>query len=942
MPGYNLGRAQGLVDIDTRGLKEADISLREAGRGLLYTGTALLGGFGYVVKVAADFEKQMDFVQAITQATGDEMAKLNEVAIELGKQGPYGPREVAGAFVELAKAGVETQAIIDGVGAAAVSLAASADIGLVESTEILVNTLKTFNLGAEDAVHVVDQIAGAANASTIDVDDFAYSLRYAGSIAAAVQIPLEDVATALAILGDRGIKGSTGGTSLRRILLNLQPASAKAADALKELGIITEDGTNQFFTAEGSAKSLAEVFQLLNEATAGLTDAQKLSAFNTIFGARAAPSALILADQAAEGFTAYSDAIERTTAADVAAARLDNLAGAVTRLKAAIEATFIQSGTPFQKTLQDFAEAARVAVLWFGKLPGPVQRFIVGGVAVLGILSLLAGGFLLTVGNIVRAIRVFGQLAGLMQAFGSGGGAAANAAGSVGLLSRALGFFLSPAGLVVLAIIAIVGAFIYFYKTSEGFRNFINGIGTKIKEVFLDVVNFFKGPFVDGIRTAWEKVTGFFSDIGGFFSSIGSTIGGAASNVGGFFASIGSSIGSIGSGAFNSVTGFFSTLGNLDLGSAFSKALGLVLQFTKDLPGKLSKAASKAVSAFTSFISELPGKLGYALGFAIGRAIRWGFELNKWIAKTGVKVVTTVVEWGGKLVSKLIEIFGKILVEVALWAASMGQKALEMGINFLTNVVTWLSQLPGKIAEFLLQTLMKMIELVPVLVSQGFELGWGFLTKVVEFMTQLPGKIAEFLWDAINTVIGLVPDILSAASEFGQNIWDGIIDIITGIPGKVVEILTDAIGGIAGLVGDAWQAAWDFGNGLWQGFKDGVGINSPSYIERALFNVEDQAALTAQHLNRSIGYINQRASRLPDLTSGGMPVAAMVSAGRFTQSGGAGIDSRGSQAIVEHHYHAPLLGEATIRDDRDIYELANDLELEQSRKNRGKGVKSGG
>lgn len=928
MPTFNLGRAVGQVDIDTKGLKDADLSLREAGRGLIYTGGALVGAFGYVVKVAADFEKELDFVQAITQSTGEEMKQLADYATDLGRRGPYGPREVAAAFVELAKAGVDAEDIMGGVGEASVDLAAAADIGLTESTEILVNTLKTFGLEAEDAIYAVDQIAGAANASTIDVDDFAYSLRYAGSIAAAIGIPLDEVSTALAILGDRGIKGSTGGTSLRRVMLNLQPASEKAADALKELGIITEDGTNQFFTAEGQAKSLADVFQILGDSMDGLTDAERLQAVNTIFGARAAPAALILAGQGAEGFDAYTEAIARTTAADVAAARLDNLAGAVTKLKAAIEATFITAGTPFQDMLQGWVEGITQVVVWFGELDPRIQSFLLGAVGVIGVMALLSGAFLLTVGNIVRAIRVAGEL---VNAFRAISGVIKVVAGVFRGLTLVMAA--NPFVLIVLAIIALVAAFYLLYTRSEKFRNFINGLGEKIQEVWGKVVDFFE-ELPAKISAAFDKAKAV---IGGFFDDIGGAIGGALTAVGDFFSDLFGGIASIGTGAFDGVTGFFETLASIDLGSTFSKALAVVTEFVGELPGMLGNAASTAVDAFAGFMEKLPGRLGYALGFAIGRLIKWNIDFYTKIYELGVQVVQAVIDWGGKLISAMIDWMTGVIVEVSIWVVNMVTKAVELGTQFLLKIVEFFSQLPGKVAGFLLGVLTAVVTAIPGIVAAAVDLGLQVLTSIVSFVMQLPGKVAGFLVELGGAILGAIPELVSFSVQLGEGVLNGIVDIITGLPGMVLNVLTNTIDTIKGQVTAAFNAAKDFGGGLWNGFKDGLGISSPSFIERALFAIQDQANRTAQELNSSVGYINQQAHRLPEFATAGAPATAMLSAGRVANSSIAGTETGTSDGGVHHHYHAPLVGQAEIKREEDIYVLAHDLENERNRRNRGKG-----
>src|SRR5690606_33352313 len=133
--GYNLGTARGSVEIDTSGvgaasrdLRHAELTISQTGRSLWSFGKQALGAFAYVINIGAQFEKEMDFVQAATRATDKEIVQLKETAIALGKYGPYGPVELSESFRELAKAGIEVNEIVEGVGKAVVDLAGAADI----------------------------------------------------------------------------------------------------------------------------------------------------------------------------------------------------------------------------------------------------------------------------------------------------------------------------------------------------------------------------------------------------------------------------------------------------------------------------------------------------------------------------------------------------------------------------------------------------------------------------------------------------------------------------------------------------------------------------------------------------------------------------------------------------------------------------------------------
>ena len=84
------------------------------------------------------------------------------------------------------------------------------------------------------------------NGSLLDsigaVVGFAESMTYAGSVAKSYGQNIEDTATAIAVLGNAGIKGSVAGTSLAAFMNRLAAPEGKKAPALiKQLGIQVKD-----------------------------------------------------------------------------------------------------------------------------------------------------------------------------------------------------------------------------------------------------------------------------------------------------------------------------------------------------------------------------------------------------------------------------------------------------------------------------------------------------------------------------------------------------------------------------------------------------------------------------------------------------------------------------------------------------------------------------
>lgn len=811
MAGDNLGIARGSIQINTSELKNADIALRSAGDSMLNFGMQAVGAFAAIVGETAKFEKEMDFVQAVTNATSDEMKALEESAINLAKNSIFGPVELSAAFVELAKAGASVKDIIDGVGEASVNLATAADVEIPFAGENLINTLNTFKLGAEDASRVADLLAGSANASSVELQDLFVSLKYAGPVAQGLGIDIEDINDALSILGKVGIKGSTAGTSLRQIMLNLSPPTKAAADQMKELGIITEDGTNLFFDAEGKAKSLADVFEILGEKTAGLNNEQKVEALRDLFGVRAIPSALELLEQGRAGFEEINAEINRTTAADVAAKRMDNLDGSIKRLKATLSAMFVEAGGPFQEMLKGIVDGLREFLLFIDALPGPLKTFIVGAVGVIGVLSILSGVFLLTIGNIVRAVRVIGEI---KNAFSLFSGAAKGAAAANKILGAS--FLLNPMFLLAVAIAAIIAALVLLYFHFKPFREFIDGLWQDIQKVWDQILNFFKG-LPDEFRKAWAKVKEEFNNAKDAVEENAKKIYIAVKN---------------------------------QIGKAvdFLKSLpGKIGNFLGSLPGLAAKAFGEFLRIAQNFLfKQLPGAIGYAIGFILGLWVRFYSELIQLWINLFTGIFNTIVEWAPKLITGFINI------------------AVDMVTGFLNFVIS----LPGRVASIFLEILQKIIEWGPMVLSTIWNIGWGIVSTLLNFLLGLPGQVWNVFLDVVGFIRNAIPSALSAAGGIGGAIWDGITGVISGIPDLLGNILNSVIDKLGNLKDNVFNAAKSFAGGMWDGFKSGLGINSPSYIEEALFAIDEQVNASTATLGTQIRKMQGLTRGIPSLNSG--------------------------------------------------------------------------
>lgn len=321
--------------------------------------SAAYAGFNFIknaiggaITKSADFEARMSSIKAVTGSSAETMKQFHDAAVKAGADTAFSATEAADAIEELAKAGVSTKDILDGGLTGALNLATAGELDLKEAAEIASTALNAFKKDNLSVVDAANQLAGAANASATDVHELKYGLSAVAPVASGLGLSFRDTTNALAVFAQNGLKGSDAGTSLKTMLMNLQPQTKAQTNMMRELGIITADGANQFFTAEGKVKSFAEISQVLKSSLSGLTEQQQQQALKTMFGTDAVRAATIAMNEGADGANKMQAEISKVTAAQVAAEKLNNLKGAVEGLSGSFETLIALLGAIFLMSQQ--------------------------------------------------------------------------------------------------------------------------------------------------------------------------------------------------------------------------------------------------------------------------------------------------------------------------------------------------------------------------------------------------------------------------------------------------------------------------------------------------------------------------------------------------------------------------------------------------------------
>lgn len=490
------------------GMRTAQTSLQNFGTSLRGLGTRMSAGITaplagiatMAFKSAADFEQSMNLIQAMSGGTADEMAALQQQALDLGASTVFSAGEAAAAMLELSKAGMsldEVGASIEGV----MALASAGGIELADAATITANAINTFGLEASDATEVANIFAAAANASSADVADLAQGFRMAGAVFAANNQSVADLAASLAILANNGIAGSDAGTSLKTMMMRLAAPTAEAQSVIDKLGIAVYDAT-------GAMLPWGEIIGQLETATEGMSDAQRNSALQTIFGADAIRAANILIDEGTVGYTEMTEAVNQQGAAQgLAEARMRGLSGAIEYLKGSIDSLLIGQALPFTDTLGDIIRKGADLISRIGELSPEMQRWG----AIIAVVAAAAGPLLIALGTLASVVGALISPIGLVVAAVAALGVAwAFNWGGIRDKTMAAWQAIQPA-------LATAGA--WFRATLpaalETLQSAFSTAWETIQSVWQTLSTFF-GPAIQRLRTA-------FSGLGGQFSALGPT-----------------------------------------------------------------------------------------------------------------------------------------------------------------------------------------------------------------------------------------------------------------------------------------------------------------------------------------------------------------------------------------------------------------------------------
>lgn len=547
----NAGTAIGYLDLDTSKFKSAlntaksqlssfgDSSLNASqtftsvGQGLKTIGSSLtkavtlpLVGIGTAaVATAANFEKSMDNVAALSGATGKDLEKLTNLAKQMGETTQFSASEAADALGYMALAGWNTEQSMKGL-PGILNLAAASGMGLAEASDMVTDYLSAFGEEADQAGRMADVLAKAQASSNTTAQQLGEAFKNCAVNANAFGLDIEQTTAVLGKLADQGLKGSEAGTALNAVFRDMSSKMKDGAIAIGDTNVKITD-------AQGNFRSLADIVTDVEKATDGLSESEKMVALQSTFTADSIKAMGILMNTGGDTINDFTNSLygAEGAASDMAAAMNDNLNGQLTLLKSALEGAAISIGEALMPMIKDLVSWINELVNWFNDLSPSAQQAIIviasiaaaigPALIVIGQMSIGIGSLITFFGKAKLAIIAFGTMlktnliANLISFNMYLSTTVVPALTTVatfitGTIIPALtatafsvGAITVPVWAVIAAIAALIAIGVLLYKNWDTIKAKCSEVWNSIVEVTQPAVNFIK----DIVSSAWSFIS---------------------------------------------------------------------------------------------------------------------------------------------------------------------------------------------------------------------------------------------------------------------------------------------------------------------------------------------------------------------------------------------------------------------------------------------------
>lgn len=434
-----------------------------------------------VIETGTEFDAGISKVGAISGASAEDMEKLREKAKEMGASTKFTAAESAEALEYMAMAGWKTEDMLSGI-SGIMDLAAASGEDLGTTSDIVTDALTAFGLTAADSGHFADVLAAASSNANTNVSMMGETFKYVAPVAGTLNYSIEDMAEAIGLMANSGIKSSQAGTALRSIITRLSTDAGSSSKSLGALGTLVEKLGVEFYDTNGKARDFGDVIAETREAWQGLTDEEQTTYGKKIAGEEAIASWLSLMNAAPEDVEKLSAAIKNCdgAASDMSSTMQDNLQGDFVLLDSAVDGMKISLADELEPEMRDIVQYITKKM---PDIEDGLSKVFKGG-------SKLVGGAVKTLPVVVDTLE---PIAPLITAVGVGIGTLKVAQTAEGWM-KGLNAVMSanPAVAVATGILGVSAALFELYKKYDSIPSYTESISKMYEGAYENIDNLAK------------------------------------------------------------------------------------------------------------------------------------------------------------------------------------------------------------------------------------------------------------------------------------------------------------------------------------------------------------------------------------------------------------------------------------------------------------------
>jgi TP901 family phage tail tape measure protein len=260
------------------------------------------------VTLSSEFEYTAEYVATLGRYSGQSVKSVSELRQELTNVGEvrHSINDLALGIKEFSKAGVSTVDSLRDIGEMS-RFASLSGMELADATALVIGQANAFGVTYADAANM---IASAAMSSATDIGEMATSMSYTTELGSVAKVEFSEVAAAMGVLANNGIRGSKAGTALRTSVMRMQNPTEKVTEMLKRMNVQWSA-----FTEEGKVKSIQAMFSELSRAMkeAGLTEAEMSELQYELFGLRSLKGGANILKDITGAFVEMHESVTRST-----------------------------------------------------------------------------------------------------------------------------------------------------------------------------------------------------------------------------------------------------------------------------------------------------------------------------------------------------------------------------------------------------------------------------------------------------------------------------------------------------------------------------------------------------------------------------------------------------------------------------------------------------